>query len=1018
MANKIAGNIEQSIQPQNFGQLMNKADGTLSRKERLYLNAVDFGINEVVADCLQDVDVDPNCVDYMGRNALILAISKENLVLIDILLDKLNYSAIEDALLHAISKGKETIVKLILSHESYADNEAQSNRSRDSNSDRSQFSPDITPLILACHENNHEIIQLFIMREQRVEKPHQIDCQCSRCLTGASDDPLNFHLSRLHKYQALSSPAYMALTSTDPVATSFELRQEMTRVANSHKEFKPDYLSLIEQCMNFANDMLDLCRTSKEIQALIADDVTHHPLGTLHKAIKYKEKKFVAHPNCQNHLASMYYGEWVILREMPTWKRNFGFLFMTPLLPFLCIMYTLFPNTKPFRYLSVPVVRFLNHTLWCDSICIALYVAAFTLRIIVDVKVTSVYETYKTDIETLRSNLSERRWVESPEGLSYVLNFHHWLYSQPDGYFLLGCRSWWDATDPLILSECLFAIANVLSFVKLTYIMPAFESLGPLQISLSRMMSDVGRFMTLFGMVFLAFVIGVTNLYSLYNWYLSDYDRSSGKFEVSSMTDSFGDLQGTFMTLFWALFGMSESSVPALKAKTAERADFFKVYENPNAFDIPETVGTILYGLYCGLMNIILLNMLIAMMSDSYDKTQEDSDVEWKFARTKLWLNYIEGMATLPPPFNLIPSRKFITRLFCGCKCKKSNCKTCSCCNRKTRSPQMDVNEGSQNYQISSDFTDLDPENVEALTLEVRNIETSHNKLKKDLLRRYLFKLERGHGQNGSSNDDNGDHSHDENVFDEDDESEIRSFPPSPMIVRTTSDRRDSLNRVVSDIDKINSQRDRDMGVIYEDSAPSSSGRSSPNRPDPPSATLIDRETVNSLLPRPPMTYAYSSAIDDSLRYEDRKDDRRLTKLEPLHPPLNKLSIDSAPLAEMHRILGCRDGDENTDRAILSAVSGTVSDTSDTDEMPPLLPSANHNDNADRQKPLESRPSESNNSFNTSFKSSLPRSPPLGFSRRRSSAFTSGRRVRLPNRPKKSTDIKRFILQHNFETKH
>ncbi|XP_074660519.1 short transient receptor potential channel 7-like [Tubulanus polymorphus] len=1011
------GNIKQTLQPQNFGELMNKADGTLSRKELLYLNAVDFGIYEVVADCLQDVDVNPNCVDYMGRNALILAISKANLVLIDVLLDQLNYSAIEDALLHAISKGKETIVKLILSHESYADNGAQSNRSRDSNCDRNQFSPDITPLILACHENNHEIIQLFIMREQRVEKPHQIDCQCEHCKTGASDDPLNFHLSRLHKYQALSSPAYMALTSTDPVATSFELRQEMTHMANSHKEFKPDYLSLIEQCMNFANDMLDLCRTSKEIQALIADDVTHHPLGTLHKAIKYKEKKFVAHPNCQNHLASIYYGEWMNLQEMPNWKRNLGFLIATPFIPFLCIIYALFPNTKPFRYLRVPVVRFLNHTLWyvvfllllaivtfgldkstpdlvhaeswastadaiyrndfrtadlnimsplhwvifvfvlgnflteitqfnkcgfsvyvnsmynwCDSICIALYVAAFTLRIIVDVKVTSVYETYKTDIETLRSNLSERRWVESPDGLSYIRNFSHWLYSQPDGYFLLGCRSWWDATDPLILSECLFAIANVLSFVKLTYIMPAFESLGPLQISLSRMMSDVGRFMTLFGMVFLAFVIGVTNLYSLYNWYLSDFDRSTGKFEVSSMTDSFGDLQGTFMTLFWALFGMSDSSVPALKMKTAERADFFKVYENPNAFDIPETVGTILYGLYCGLMNIILLNMLIAMMSDSYDKTQEDSDVEWKFARTKLWLNYIEGMATLPPPFNLIPSHKFITRLFSGCKCKESTWNDgCSCCVRKPRSPQTDVSGGSWNYQ-TSDFTDLDSENVGALTLEMKNIENPHMKLKKDLLRRYLFKLEREHGQNESSNDDDDDYNdadEDDNPRDDDilDKEDETILPPSPKL-RITSNRRNS-----------------------------SAGRSSPDSPDPRS-------------PGPRTIIRNLSAM--------------------------KCAYSSRP----------RDGDESTQIQ-------TAKDASDTDEMPSLLSSTSHNN--DNQTAAKSRPSESNNSFDPSR---LPRSPPLGYTGRRSKELSSGRRLRFPNRPKKSMEIRRSILKSNFQKKH
>lgn len=43
---------------------------------------------------------------------------------------------------------------------------------------------------------------------------------------------------------------------------------------------------------------------------------------------------------------------------------------------------------------------------------------------------------------------------------------------------------------------------------------------------------------------------------------------------------------------------------------------------------------------------------------------QEHSDTEWKFARTKLWMSYFEESGTLPPPFNILPSVKWITRLF------------------------------------------------------------------------------------------------------------------------------------------------------------------------------------------------------------------------------------------------------------------------------------------------------------------------------------------------------------------
>lgn len=59
----------------------------------------------------------------------------------------------------------------------------------------------------------------------------------------------------------------------------------------------------------------------------------------------------------------------------------------------------------------------------------------------------------------------------------------------------------WQPDDPEIVSDVLFAIANVLSIARTTYLMPAFEVLGPLQISLGRMLGDITRFLVLFTLV-------------------------------------------------------------------------------------------------------------------------------------------------------------------------------------------------------------------------------------------------------------------------------------------------------------------------------------------------------------------------------------------------------------------------------------------------------------------------------------------------------------------------------------
>lgn len=54
---------------------------------------------------------------------------------------------------------------------------------------------------------------------------------------------------------------------------------------------------------------------------------------------------------------------------------------------------------------------------------------------------------------------------------------------------------------------------------------------------------------------------------------------------------------------------------------------------------------------------------------------QERADTEWKFARSRLWVNYFEDGDTLPPPFNIMPRPKLLLKLF-GCGQDKKNTKS------------------------------------------------------------------------------------------------------------------------------------------------------------------------------------------------------------------------------------------------------------------------------------------------------------------------------------------------------
>lgn len=88
----------------------------LTDEERVYLNAAALGDVPIVRQSLGETTsndtLNVNCVDYMGRSALHLAVDSESMETVELLLDRVNFECIEESLLHAISKGATKIVKV------------------------------------------------------------------------------------------------------------------------------------------------------------------------------------------------------------------------------------------------------------------------------------------------------------------------------------------------------------------------------------------------------------------------------------------------------------------------------------------------------------------------------------------------------------------------------------------------------------------------------------------------------------------------------------------------------------------------------------------------------------------------------------------------------------------------------------------------------------------------------------------------------------------------------------------
>ncbi|KAM3843645.1 short transient receptor potential channel 7 isoform 1-T1 [Vipera latastei] len=783
--------------------MFNEKGTNLTSEEERFLDSAEYGNIPVVRKMLEESKtLNFNCVDYMGQNALQLAVGNEHLEVTELLLKKDNLARVGDALLLAISKGYVRIVEAILNHPAFAQGQRltlspleQELRDDDFyayDEDGTRFSHDVTPIILAAHCQEYEIVHILLLKGARIERPHDYFCKCNECNEKQRKDSFSHSRSRMNAYKGLASAAYLSLSSEDPVLTALELSNELARLANIETEFKNDYRKLSMQCKDFVVGVLDLCRDTEEVEAILNGDVSvqtwpEHPRPSLSRiklAIKYEVKKFVAHPNCQQQLLTMWYENLSGLRQQSIAVKFLAVFGVSIGLPFLAIAYWIAPCSKLGRTLRSPFMKFVAHAV-SFTIFLGLLVVNASDRFegvkllpnetamdhpkqIFRVKTTQFSWTemliMKWVLGMIWSECKEI-WEEGPReyamhlwnlldfGMlsifvaSFTARFMAFLKASeaqqyvdlfvqdndlnnvtlpPQVAYFTYARSKWLPSDPQIISEGLYAIAVVLSFSRIAYILPANESFGPLQISLGRTVKDIFKFMVIFIMVFLAFMIGMFNLYS---YYLG-----------AKYNPAFTTVEESFKTLFWSIFGLSEVISVVLK------------YDHK----FIENIGYVLYGVYNVTMVVVLLNMLIAMINNSYQEIEEDADVEWKFARAKLWLSYFDEGRTLPAPFNLVPSPKsfyyLIMRIkMCLIKLCKSKAKNCEndlemgMLNSKLRKIHFESSTQKSDFILKNAYNN--PTRYQVATLLPNGLfhhhsHLQHIKIMKRLIKRYVLKAQ------------------------------------------------------------------------------------------------------------------------------------------------------------------------------------------------------------------------------------------------------------------------------------
>ncbi|XP_061454320.1 short transient receptor potential channel 5 [Rhineura floridana] len=720
-----------------------RAEAELSLEEKAYLSAVEKGDYASMKRSLEEAEIyyniNINCMDPLGRSALLIAIENENLEIMELLLSHSVY--VGDALLYAIRKEVVGAVELLLNYRKPSGEKQVPTLMMDTQF--SEFTPDITPIMLAAHTNNYEIIKLLVQRRVTIPRPHQIRCNCVECVSSSEVDSLRHSRSRLNIYKALASPSLIALSSEDPILTAFRLGWELKELSKVENEFKAEYEELSQQCKRFAKDLLDQARSSRELEIILnhRDDQSEeldpqkcHDLAKLKVAIKYHQKEFVAQPNCQQLLATLWYD------GFPGWRRKhwavklltcitIGLLF-----PVLSVAYLIAPKSRLGLFIKKPFIKFICHT---GSYLTFLFMLLLASQHIV-----------RTDLHMQGPPPTIVEWMILPWVLGFIWGEIKEMW---DGGFNEYVHDWWNLMDfamnslylatislkivayvkyngsrprqewemwhPTLIAEALFAISNILSSLRLISLFTANSHLGPLQISLGRMLLDILKFLFIYCLVLLAFANGLNQLYFYYETSASEEPNNCKGIRCEKQNNAFSTLFETLQSLFWSVFGLLNLYVTNVKAR----------------HEFTEFVGATMFGTYNVISLVVLLNMLIAMMNNSYQLIADHADIEWKFARTKLWMSYFDEGGTLPPPFNIIPSPKSFWYL-----CKWIHKQLC---------PSQDSENDQKKHENLKTFTERHADNL---------IQNQHyQEVIRNLVKRYVAAMIRNSKSNEGLTEEN-----------------------------------------------------------------------------------------------------------------------------------------------------------------------------------------------------------------------------------------------------------------------
>lgn len=178
----------------------------------------------------------------------------------------------------------------------------------------------------------------------------------------------------------------------------------------------------------------------------------------------------------------------------------------------------------------------------------------------------------------------------------------------------------------------------ILFYFRVLHIFSVHKELGPKLVMIKKMVQDLGYFVAILFVFLVAY--GIASQAILY----------------PSTPFTFDLFKEVLKKPYFQMYG--ELFLPEIEGEECDQSSKFNTSQSTNVDrKCPTELGTqivpLMMSIYILLTNVLLLNLLIAMFSNTFQKIQDNTDLHWHFQRYGLIAEY-DSRPPLPPPFIIL----------------------------------------------------------------------------------------------------------------------------------------------------------------------------------------------------------------------------------------------------------------------------------------------------------------------------------------------------------------------------